>query len=149
MKTDHWLVKQEPEDYSWATFVKDGHTAWTGVRNFQARNYLRAMSAGDPVLFYHSVTGKRVMGLARVERAAYADPTAQAGDWSCVDLAPVRALAEPVSLETIRADKLLRTIPLVRQARLSVMPLTRAQFERVLKLGGAAAPGPARRSPSH
>jgi predicted RNA-binding protein with PUA-like domain len=136
----HWLVKQEPEDYSWAMLVKDGRTAWTGVRNFQARNNLRAMKKGDLVLFYHSVTEKQVVGIARVAKEAYPDPTATEGDWSCVDVVPVKQLKEPVELNTIKTDKVLAQIPLVRQGRLSVMPLTKSQFERMLKLGGTARP---------
>jgi predicted RNA-binding protein with PUA-like domain len=134
MAKNHWLVKQEPEAYSWTTFVKDGKTAWTGVRNFQARNNLRTMKKGDPVLFYHSVSEKQVVGLAQVEREAYPDPTATDGDWSAVDLAPVRALARPVSLEMIKADKILKDLPLVRQSRLSVTPVSAAQFNRLLAL---------------
>jgi predicted RNA-binding protein with PUA-like domain len=129
-------VKSEPAAYAWATFVKDGKTAWTGVRNFQARNHLRAMQAGDHVLFYHSVTDKQIVGVARVVRGFYPDATAEEGDWSCVDLAPIRPLAKPVSLETIKADQLLRELPLVKQSRLSVTPLTPAQFARVLALAG-------------
>jgi predicted RNA-binding protein with PUA-like domain len=132
----YWLVKQEPESYSWATFVKEGQTAWTGVRNFQARNNLRAMKKGDQVFFYHSVTDKQVMGCARVAREAYRDPTADEGDWCCVDLVPVRALKKPVSLEVIKTDSALKAMPLLKNTRLSVMPLTREQFERVLQLGG-------------
>lgn len=134
----YWLVKQEPEPYAWTTFVKEGRTAWTGVRNFQARNNLRAMKKRDLVLFYHSVTDKQVMGYARVVREAYLDPTAAEGEWCCVDLVPVRALKRPVGLEAIKADKALKTIPLVKQARLSVMALTREQFDQVLQLGGEA-----------
>ncbi len=132
----YWLVKQEPESYAWATFVKEGRTAWTGVRNFQARNNLRAMKQGDLVLFYHSVTDKHVMGYTRVAREAYPDPTASEGAWCCVDLVPVRALKQPVSLEAIKADKVLKAMPLVKQARLSVTALTREQFDQVLQLGG-------------
>jgi predicted RNA-binding protein with PUA-like domain len=131
----YWLVKQEPEAYSWAKFVKDGHTAWTGVRNFQARNNLRAMKTGDPVLYYHSVSDKQVMGIAEVTKEAYPDPTASEGDWSCVDFKPLSPLNEPVSLDTIKADKALKDIPLVRQGRLSVQPLLEAQFKRILALG--------------
>lgn len=130
----YWVVKQEPEAYSWSAFVKDGGTAWTGVRNFQARNNLRAMKKDDRVLYYHSVSDKQVVGVARVAREAYPDPTAKQGDWSCVDLAPLKALASPVALETIKSDKVLATVPLVRQGRLSVQPLTKAQFRRILKL---------------
>jgi predicted RNA-binding protein with PUA-like domain len=131
----YWLVKQEPEAYSWTAFVKDGRTAWTGVRNFQARNNLRAMKNGDLVLYYHSVTDKQVVGLARVAKEAYPDPTAKEGDWSCVDLEPVKALKASVALETIKSDKALEGIPLVRQGRLSVQPLSKAQFQRIMKLG--------------
>jgi predicted RNA-binding protein with PUA-like domain len=131
----YWLVKTEPESYAWATFVKEGRTAWTGVRNFQARNNLRAMKKGDLVLFYHSVTDKQVMGYARVEREAYPDPTADEGDWCCVDLVPGRPLKTPVSLEAIKADQVLKSMPLVKQGRLSVMALTGEQFDQVLQLG--------------
>ena len=136
----YWLVKQEPTDYSWASFVKDGRAAWTGVRNYQARNNLRAMEKGDFVLFYHSVTEKQVVGLARVERAAYPDPTATEGDWSCVDLVPVKALSQPVGLEAIKSDSGLKDVPLLKHTRLSVMPLTRPSFERLLELGQTAVP---------
>ena len=134
MPISYWLVKQEPEAYSWATFVKDGGTAWTGIRNFQARNNVRAMKRGDLVFFYHSVIGKEVMGIARVAKEAYRDPTATEGDWSCVDLVPAKALNNPVSLETIKSDPILKHLPLVKLSRLSVSPLTREQFKRVLEL---------------
>ncbi len=137
---NYWLVKQEPEDYDWATFVKEGGTAWTGVRNFQARNNLRTMQPGDLVLFYHSVSEKQVVGIARVAKTAYPDPTADEGDWSSVDLVPVRALANPVSLDSIKADKKLKAIPLVKQSRLSVMPLSKPEFDQILKLGATKQP---------
>src|ERR1700741_2989410 len=105
MAKNYWLVKQEPEAYSWDTFVKDGKTAWTGVRNFQARNNLRAMKKGDAVLYYHSGEEKQIVGLARVEKEAYRDPTADEGDWVAVDLAAIKGLAAPVSLATIKSDK--------------------------------------------
>jgi predicted RNA-binding protein with PUA-like domain len=133
---NHWLAKSEPEAYSWSQLVKDGQTAWTGVRNFQARNNLRAMKKGDSVFFYHSVSDKQIVGIARVVREAYPDPTATVGDWSCVDLAPVKPLKVPVTLEAIKADAWLKEMPLVKQSRLSVTPLTPAQAERLLKLGG-------------
>jgi len=133
---NYWLVKSEPEAYSWAQLVKDGKTAWTGVRNFQARLNLRAMKKGDQVFFYHSVTDKQVVGVAKVAGESYPDPTATEGDWSCVDLAPVKALKTPVSLETIKADKALKEMKLVKQSRLSVTPLTAAEFARLLELGG-------------
>jgi predicted RNA-binding protein with PUA-like domain len=135
MAKKHWLVKAEPEAYSWATFVKEAGTAWTGVRNFAARNHLRAMKKGDPVLYYHSVSEKQVVGVARVAREAYADPTAKEGDWSAVDLAPVKALARPVTLDTIKSDKVLKEMVLLRQTRLSVSPLTEEQFNRLMALG--------------
>ncbi len=138
MPKQYWLVKQEPAAYSWSNLLEDGRTAWTGVRNFQARNHLRAMKRGDLVLFYHSVTEKQVVGLARVDKEAYPDPTAKEGEWSCVDLVPAKTLKKPVSLETIKADKVLATMPLVRQSRLSVTPLTQQQFDRLLRLAETA-----------
>src|ERR1041384_7425383 len=119
---NYWLVKSEPEAYSWDTFMKDERTAWTGVRNFQARNNLRAMKRGDLVLFYHSVSDKQIVGVARVEKEAYADPTAKEGYWSCVDLVPVKALNQRVSLEVLKQDKTLKDLPLLKQSRLSVTP---------------------------
>jgi len=133
---NYWLAKSEPETYSWAQLVKDGKTAWTGVRNFQARNNLRAMKAGDVLLFYHSGETKDVVGLAKVVKAAYPDPTADEGDWCCVDLAAVKPLAKPVNLATIKADKVLKDMVLVKNSRLSVQPVSRAEFERVLELSG-------------
>src|SRR5947208_6370298 len=110
MAKHFWIVKPEPEAYSWSTFVQEGKTAWTGVRNFQARNNLRAMKRNDLVLFYHSVSEKQVVGIAKVEKEAYPDPTADEGDWSCVDLIPVKSLAQPVTLETIKNDSILKDI---------------------------------------
>jgi predicted RNA-binding protein with PUA-like domain len=134
----HWLVKQEPDTYAWEQFVRDKGTAWTGVRNFQARNNLRAMKKGDEVFYYHSVTGKAVVGVARVAREAYPDPTAEEGDWSCVDLVPVKVCRTPVTLEAIKADPLLRDIALLRQSRLSVMPVGSTEAKTLRKLGGLA-----------
>lgn len=131
-----WLVKQEPEAFSWADLVKERKTQWSGVRNFQARNNLRAMKKGDLVLFYHSVSEKQVVGLARVIKEAYPDPTAKEGDWSCVDLEPAKPLVTPVTLEAIKSDSQLKDIPLLRQSRLSVMSLSASQFKRILKLSG-------------
>ncbi len=131
---NYWLVKSEPEAYAWATFVQDGKTAWTGVRNFAARLNLRAMKTGDRVLFYHSGEEKSVVGLASVKREAYPDATADEGDWSCVDLTAEKALPKPVTLAQIKADKILKEMVMVRQSRLSVSPVTKAQFERLLKL---------------
>jgi predicted RNA-binding protein with PUA-like domain len=133
---NYWLAKSEPDAYAWATFVKDGKAAWTGVRNFAARNNLRAMKRGDVVFFYHSNVGKEIVGTAQVIKEAYPDATAEEGDWSCVDLKPLRALAASVPLEQIKADAVLKEMALVKQSRLSVMPVTAAQAERVLKLSG-------------
>ena len=131
-----WMVKQEPDSYPWEQFVRDKKTAWTGVRNFQARNNLRGMKKGDRVFYYHSVTGKAVVGMAEVAREAYADPTAKEGDWSCVDLVPRQACKTPVDLETIKAEKALKDIPLLRQSRLSVMPVSDAEAKILRRLGG-------------
>ncbi|HUA38663.1 MAG TPA: EVE domain-containing protein [Candidatus Sulfopaludibacter sp.] len=131
---NHWLVKQEPEDYSWSDFLKDGNTEWTGVRSFPARKNLRGMKAGDLVLFYHSGEARSVVGLARVVREAYPDPTADQEDWSAVVLAPVRPLVRAVTLSQIKADNILKEMQLVRQSRLSVMPVTGEQFTRLLEL---------------
>jgi predicted RNA-binding protein with PUA-like domain len=131
---NHWLVKQEPTAYSWEDFVEDGGTAWTGVRNFQARIHLRAMKPGDRVLFYHSVVGKAVVGIAEVARSAYPDPTASDGDWSCVDLKPKGPLKSPVTLDQIKSTPELAGIGLLRQSRLSVMPVTKAEFQAIINL---------------
>jgi len=136
MTSAAWLVKQEPESYSWNDFLREGRTAWTGIRSYPARLHLRAMKKGDLVLFYHSVSEKQVVGVARVAREAYPDPTAEKGeDWSSVDLVPVAPLKKPVGLDAIRADKILASMWLIKQSRLSVSPVTTAQFERVLSLG--------------
>lgn len=135
MTTQYWLVKQEPEDYSWDDFVRDGRTAWTGVRNYAARNNLKAMQPGDAVLFYHSGESKSVVGLAQVAKAAYPDPTAEEEGWVAVELTPVEPLAQPVTLARIKADASLQAIGLVRQSRLSVMPLKPAEFKRLRQLG--------------
>lgn len=136
MATQHWLVKQEPDDYAWGNLLRDGGTAWTGIRNFQARNHLRAMKSGDDVLYYHTGDEKQVVGLARVKRAAYPDPTATDGDWSCVDLAPVRALRQPVSLSALKQEGVFSDLALLRQPRLSVMPVTAGQFARIMAMAG-------------
>jgi predicted RNA-binding protein with PUA-like domain len=129
-----WLVKQEPSSYSWADFVGDGKTTWTGVRNFAARNNLRKMRTGDEVLFYHSGEEKAVVGIAKVTRTAYPDPTAKEGDWSTVDLAAVKPLARSVTLREIKANSRLKGIPLVRQSRLSVMPLAEPEFREIVNM---------------
>jgi predicted RNA-binding protein with PUA-like domain len=133
-----WLVKQEASAYSWSDFKKEGRTSWTGVRNYTARNNLRKMRKGDEVLFYHSGEEKAVVGIAKVARTAYADPTASEGDWSTVDLVPIRSLRQPVTLAEIKQTPPLKTIQLVRQSRLSVMPLNASEFNTILKMGGAS-----------
>jgi predicted RNA-binding protein with PUA-like domain len=132
---NYWLVKQEPSSYSWSDFVAESGTSWTGVRNYAARNNLRRMRKGDEVLFYYSGEEKAVVGIAKVMRAAYADPTAREGDWSAVDLAPNKSLRRPVTLEQIKNDPRLRKIQLVRQSRLSVMPLATGEFRAIVRMG--------------
>jgi predicted RNA-binding protein with PUA-like domain len=131
---NYWLVKSEPDSYSWNDLVADGKTSWTGVRNFTARNNLRSMHVGDEVLFYHSVTDKAVIGIAKVASAAHADPTAKEGDWSTIDLAPIKPLRRPVTLDQIKARRSLKNISLVRQSRLSVHALTGAEFREIVSL---------------
>ncbi len=131
-----WLVKQEPSAYSWDDFVKDGRTSWTGVRNFTARNNLRAMQKGDAVLYYHSVSDKAVIGVAEVARTAYPDPTATDGDWSAVELVPKQRLARPVTLDEIKRHPKLKEIALVRLSRLSVQPLAAPEFHEIVNLAG-------------
>lgn len=130
----YWLIKSEPFVYSFQQLLEEGNVMWDGVRNYLARNYLRAMKTGDQVLFYHSREGLEVVGLCTVAREYYPDPTAASGDWSVVDFAPVRALNKPVSLSLIKATPELRQIGLVRMGRLSVMPLTEAEFQKILEL---------------
>ena len=135
MPASHWLVKSEPFKYSWQKFVADKKAVWDGVRNFEARNNLRAMKKGDLVLFYHSSEGKEVVGIATVAKEAYPDPTATEGDWSAVELTPKKALSAPVTLAQVKADKQLAAFGLVRKARISVISATPAEFARVLELG--------------
>jgi predicted RNA-binding protein with PUA-like domain len=134
-KSGHWMVKQEPETYSWDDFVKDGKTDWSGVRNYQARNNLRDMKNGERVLFYHSGKDKAVVGIAEVVKSAYQDPTADDEQWVAVDLKPVRPLKNPVPLAAIRYDKRLAELPLIRQSQLSVMPLTKDEFDIIVTTG--------------
>jgi predicted RNA-binding protein with PUA-like domain len=131
----YWMVKQEPETYSWDDFVRDGRTDWTGVRNFQARNNLRQMKTGDHVLFYHSGKGKCVVGIAEVAKSSYRDPTSSDAQWVAVDLKPVKALKEAVPLAAIRYHSRLSKLPLIRQSQLSVMPLTREEFGVIVGMG--------------
>ena len=134
-RPSHWLVKSEPEAYAWADLVRDGRTAWTGVRNYQARIHLNTMQPGDAVLFYESVTTKAVVGLAQVTKSAFPDTTADEPGWVAVELKAGRALDKPVTLDQIKAEPTLSEIKLVRQGRLSVMSLTKAEFDRILALG--------------
>jgi predicted RNA-binding protein with PUA-like domain len=136
MTMQYWMVKSEPTAYAWADLVRDKHTAWTGVRNYAARLHLRAMQVGDEVFFYHSVEEKCVVGLARVTKPAFPDATADEAGWIAVELAPVAALPHPVTLARIKAEPGLKDIALVRQGRLSVLPLKPAEFARLKKLGG-------------
>lgn len=136
MTTQYWLVKSEPGAYSWDDLVRDGRTDWTGVRNYAARLNLKAMRVRDEVLFYHSVEQKCVVGLARVSKTAFPDTTADEEGWVAVELVPVKPLAKPVTLAQIKAEASLQPIALVRQGRLSVMPLQPAEFARIVKLGG-------------
>ncbi len=135
VKNSYWMVKQEPETYSWTDFVNDGRTDWSGVRNYQARNNLREMKNGDRVLFYHSGKDKAVVGLAEVVKSAYKDPTADDPQWVAVDLKPIKAFATPVLLAAIRYDKRLSQLPLIRQSQLSVMPLTKDEFDVIVAMG--------------
>ncbi len=131
----YWLAKSEPSKYSWDEFVRDGSTYWDGVRNYQARNNLAAMKVGDQVLFYHSNDGKDVVGIARVTGEAYPDPTTDDERWVVVDLEPVEKLANPVTLADIKASTSLAEIQLVKQSRLSVVPLTAKEFKTIVKMG--------------
>ena len=140
MARKYWLVKSEPAKYSWDHLVGDGSTYWDGVRNPQARNNLQKMGVDDLVLYYHSQDGKKVVGVSRVTRTAYPDPTTEDERWVVVDLAPVCPLARPVTLAQIKADPALAEMPLIRQSRLSVMPVRAPEFRRVLKLGETRLP---------
>ena len=145
MTTQYWLVKQEPEAYAWSTFVADRRTTWDGVRNYQARNHLKSMRAGDRVLFYASVGPKEVQGIATVTREAFPDPTDETGEWVTVELEAGPTLPQPVTLETIKAEPALTGIALLRQSRLSVMPLRRTEFDLIVKLAKPAKPRRPRR----
>ena len=133
----HWLIKSEPDVYPFKRLQKDRKTSWSGVRNYEARNNLHAMKEGDLALFYHSNIGKEIVGVARVIRSAYADPTApKEEDWSAVDVAPVMALSTPVGLDAIKQSAKLRTMALVKKSRISVLPVTESEYAEVLRLGG-------------
>lgn len=132
---NYWLVKSEPSTYSWTKLLKDGVAVWDGVRNYAARNNLRAMKKGDLVFFYHSNEGMEVVGIAKVAKEAYQDPTTKETAWLAVSLTPHKTLKKPVTLVQIKADKMLQNIYLVKQGRLSVMPLKKEEFDRILELG--------------
>lgn len=134
----YWLIKSEPDTYSFEQLIKDGSTVWEGVRNYAARNNLRAMKKGDFALFYHSNEGLEVVGIAKVSKEYYPDSTATEGDWSAVDFVPVKRLNHPVSLKAIKATPQLQNIALVRNGRLSVMPLQASEFELILQMGGGS-----------
>jgi predicted RNA-binding protein with PUA-like domain len=135
-----WLVKSEPSAYAWDALVRDGRTRWDGVRNALARRHLEGMGVGDAVLYYHSGPEKAVVGVARVVRSAYPDPTDPEGVWRAVDLAPLAPLAQPVALATLKADPELAGLALARQPRLSVMPVAKAHFDRILTLARTRLP---------
>ena len=134
-KKSFWIIKQEPSQYNWKQFEKDRETYWDGVRNYQARNNLKKMKKGDNLLFYHSVVGKEIVGIAEVTRESYPDPTTDDERWVVVDLKPIKPFKVPVTLEEIKAHKELSEIALIKQARLSVMPITKKEFQILLKLG--------------
>jgi predicted RNA-binding protein with PUA-like domain len=131
---NYWLVKSEPDTYSWDFFVSKGRDIWDGVRNYQARNNLKAMSENDLVFFYHSNKGMEIVGLAKVVKESYQDPTTEDQRWVVVELAPVKKLAEPVSLSKIKTDPNLSEISLLKQSRLSVMPIKPEEFDRIMYL---------------
>ncbi|HMT28777.1 MAG TPA: EVE domain-containing protein [Bacteroidia bacterium] len=133
---NYWLVKSEPSVYPWQQFLSDGETCWSGVRNYAARIHLNGMKKGDPVMFYHSNEGLEVVGIAKVSRESYQDPTTTDERWVAVDIKPFKTLKKPVNLKVIKADLRLKDIALVRIGRLSVMPLTKTEYEVLLELSG-------------
>ena len=140
MARRYWLVKSEPFKYSWDQLVKDGSTYWDGVRNYEARNNLRAMKKGDLALYYHSNEGKEVVGVAKVTREAYPDPTTKDDAWVVVDVAPLKALSRPVPLSEIKTEPALSEMALLRRSRLSVVPVAKPEFDRVLRMGKTTLP---------
>jgi predicted RNA-binding protein with PUA-like domain len=140
MSQKYWLMKSEPYKYSFGQLLKDRKTTWDGVRNFEARNYIRSMQKGDLALFYHSSEGKEVVGVMRVDREAYEDPTAPGEDWSVVDLVPITTFKAPVALEVIKSDPALAEIALLKRSRLSVVPLSKPHFDHLLALGKTKLP---------
>jgi predicted RNA-binding protein with PUA-like domain len=140
MARQYWLIKSEPNTYAYQRLAREGRAVWDGVRNFEARNNLRAMNEGDLCLFYHSTVGKEVVGVACVTKKAYPDPSAKGEDWSVVDVAPAFPLVQPVSLETMKADPALKGLLLIARSRLSVVPVSAPHFEHILKLGKTRSP---------
>src|SRR6476469_4952616 len=132
----YWLVKSEPTVYSWEQLQRDKQTDWTGIRNYAARIHLRAMKKGDPVFFYHSNEGLEIVGIAKVAKEAYQDPTTEDEAWVCVDIKPFKKLKKPVSLDTIKKEKRLKDMALVRIGRLSVQPVTEEEYSTILELAG-------------
>jgi len=132
---NYWLIKSEPSAYSWEQLVKDKQTFWSGVRNYAARNNLRAMKKGDLAFFYHSNDGLNIVGIAKVAKEHYPDATAKEGDWSGVDFAPVKPFKKPVTLEQIKKESSLKTMELIRISRLSVSKVTQKEFEKILEMG--------------
>lgn len=140
MARRYWLMKSEPNKYSWDDLVKDGQTFWDGVRNYEARNNLAGMQVGDLALYYHSNIGKEIVGVARITRTAYQDPTTKDERWVVVDIEPVVPFKQPVTLAEVKADGALREIQLVRRGRLSVVPVTTEEFRHLLKCGKTSIP---------
>ncbi len=132
---NYWLVKSEPFKYSWDQLVEDGQTFWDGVRNYQARNNLKAMKNGDKVFFYHSNKGLEIVGLAKVIKEAYQDPTTPDDRWVAVDIKPVKPFKEPVSLKEMKADNRLQELSLIRQSRLSVCLIRPKEYKVILEMG--------------
>jgi len=132
----YWLVKSEPSTYSWEQLEKDKQTDWTGVRNYAARNHLKTMKKGDEVFFYHSNEGLEIVGIAKVAKEAYQDPTTEEAAWVCVDVKPFKKLKKPVSLDTIKKEKRLKDMALVRIGRLSVQPVTEEEYKVIIELAG-------------
>jgi predicted RNA-binding protein with PUA-like domain len=140
MARSYWLMKSEPYKYSWDQLVKDGSTFWDGVRNYEARNNLAAMKVGDLVFYYHSNEGKEIVGLARVIRESYPDPTTDDDRWVVVDIEPVVPFKQPVTLKDVKADPALEDMALVRRGRISVIPVTTAEFRHIMKRGKTTVP---------
>ena len=136
MGKNYWLVKQEPEAYSWTAFVKEGKAAWTGVRNFQAANNMKAMKEGDRAFFYHSNEGKEIVGVVEIVRAFYPNPNEPSPHFGLVDVAPVMPVKKPVTLTEMKATAALKDMALIRQSRLSVCPVTDAEWATVCKMAG-------------